>query len=104
MDSGNLVLLILGIGLIALIAYLIYKTRAVKGQFQVGPVSAELESDKAIETAAKPTPNPTTMPAADYFHLMTSVRMCQKLRVFIWINSNGWVAPYPFSILCVALG
>lgn len=68
MDSGNLVLLILGIGLIALIAYLIYKNRAIKGRFQVGPISAELESDKSIETTAQPAPNPTTMPAVDMAH------------------------------------
>ena len=59
MDSGNLVLLILGIGLLALIAYLIYKNRTVKGRFQVGPLSAELESDKLLQTLPKPAPADT---------------------------------------------
>ncbi len=56
MDSGNLVLLILGIGLLALIAYLIYKNRAIKGNFKVGPISAELESNQTLQAPPKPTP------------------------------------------------
>ena len=53
MDSGNIVWLILGIGVLALLAYIVYKNRALKGKINAGPVSAEIESNTALEPTAK---------------------------------------------------
>ncbi len=57
MDSGNIVWLILGIGVLALLTYIVYKNRALKGKINIGPVSAELESNNASEMLAKNSTN-----------------------------------------------
>lgn len=62
MDSGNLVLLVLGVGALALVAYLVYKNRAIKGKLEVGPLKAELESNEALSNA-KQTVAETVKPA-----------------------------------------
>ncbi len=68
MDSGNLVLLVLGVGALALVAYLIYKNRAIKGKLEVGPLKAELESKDALtnakqEVAEAVKPAPINIPS-----------------------------------------
>ena len=76
MDSGNIMWLILGIGVLALLTYIVYKNRALKGKINIGPVSAELESNNASEMLAQNSTN--DVKPAEISNTATTVRSMEN--------------------------